>query len=71
MMVSKKRDPLIFVKLAEYSTSFSNIFDSFCFHIETRDILVNFLRDARQRYPIVFNQVTGTNPEQAQYAVLL
>lgn len=38
---------------------------------ETRDILLNFLRDARQRYPDVFNQVIATNAQQAQYAALL
>lgn len=38
---------------------------------ETRDVLLEFLRDARQRYPDVFTQIVASNAEQAQYASLL
>jgi len=38
---------------------------------KTRDMLLEFLRDARQRYPDVFNQIIASNAQQAQYATLL
>lgn len=38
---------------------------------ETRNIVAAFLRDARQRYPDVFNRIVASNAQQAQYASLL
>ncbi|XP_055322338.1 importin-4-like isoform X2 [Sitodiplosis mosellana] len=38
---------------------------------ETRNILADFLRDSRQRYPDIFNQIVVNNAQQAQYASLL
>lgn len=41
------------------------------FLTETRNIVFEFLREARQRYPDVFNQIVASNAQQAQYASLL
>lgn len=38
---------------------------------ETRDIVVGLLRDARQRYPEMFNQIVANEPNAAQIINLL
>lgn len=46
-------------------------FGYFFFFSETRDLILGFLREGRQRYPDLFNQVLASEPEASQVLNLL